>query len=184
MGVSLIQSNASGFGVHLTVPEVGVFLHNRGLGFSLEAGHPAEYGPGRRPPHTLCPVLVQTGTGDLTAVIGTMGGDGQPQVMLQLLARLLQQGQDVGQVIAGPRWTLENAKHTGFNTWDTPNDLTVTLEDDAPPGWASGLTERGHRLEVRRNWNWGHAHVIKVTDEGTLSGAADPRCLTGSATGY
>ena len=27
-------------------------LHDRGLGFSLQAGHPAEYRPGKRPPHT------------------------------------------------------------------------------------------------------------------------------------
>ena len=184
MGVSLIQSNASGFGAHIAVPEVGVFLHNRGLGFSLQPGHPAEYGPGRRPPHTLCPALVQTPEGHLAAVIGTMGGDGQPQVMLQLLARLLQQGQDAGQVIAGPRWTLESPNRTGFNTWDAPDDLTVTLEADAPPSWAAGLGERGHRVDVRRNGNWGHAHLIQVTAEGTLSGAADPRALTGSAAGY
>ena len=184
MGVSLIQSNASGFGVHLTVPEVGVFLHNRGLGFSLEAGHPAEYGPGRRPPHTLCPALVQTTDGDLAAVIGTMGGDAQPQVMLQLLARLLQQRQDAGQVIGGPRWTLESPNRTGFNTWDAPDALTVTLEADAPPAWVDGLRQRGHQVDVSQHGNWGHAHLIQVTAEGTLSGAADPRALTSSATGY
>ena len=51
-GVSLIQSNAAGFGANLVVPGTGVFLHNRGNGFSLEAGHPAEYRPHRRPPQT------------------------------------------------------------------------------------------------------------------------------------
>jgi len=45
MGVSLIQSNAEGFGSHVAVPGTGVLLHNRGIGFSLESGHPAEYGP-------------------------------------------------------------------------------------------------------------------------------------------
>ena len=35
----------------------GINLHNRGLGLlASSAGHPAEYGPGRRPPHTLCPL--------------------------------------------------------------------------------------------------------------------------------
>jgi gamma-glutamyltranspeptidase/glutathione hydrolase len=40
MGVSLIQSNASGWGAHLVVPGVRVFLQNRGIGFSLEPGTP------------------------------------------------------------------------------------------------------------------------------------------------
>src|SRR6185437_10257390 len=89
MGVSLIQSNAAGFGSGLAEPKTGIFLHNRGLGFSVEPDHPAAYGPRRRPPHTLSPALVTTDDGSLDMVIGTMGGDAQPQVVLQLLARLL-----------------------------------------------------------------------------------------------
>ena len=58
LGVSLTQSNALDFGSHLVEPATGVFLHNRGVGFSLVPGHPAEVGPGRRPPHTLSPMLV------------------------------------------------------------------------------------------------------------------------------
>src|SRR5664280_157601 len=47
--VSLSQSNAAGFGAHLTVPETGVFLQNRGVGFSLRPGTGNELAPGRRP---------------------------------------------------------------------------------------------------------------------------------------
>src|SRR5262249_56256135 len=57
-GVSLIMSNAADFGCRLVLPADGIFLHNRGMGFSLEPGHPAGYGPRRRPPHTLSPLLV------------------------------------------------------------------------------------------------------------------------------
>ncbi len=42
MAVSLIQSNASGFGSWLAEPNTGIGLHNRGIGFTLTAGHPAE----------------------------------------------------------------------------------------------------------------------------------------------
>src|SRR5262249_58882033 len=76
MGVSLIQSNASGFGSGLFEPNTGINLHNRGIGFSVAEGHPAEYGPGRRPPHTLCPALVTHPDRRLAAVLGTQGGDG------------------------------------------------------------------------------------------------------------
>ena len=52
MAVSLIQSNASGFGSHLVEPNTGINLHNRGIGFNLRQGHQAEYAPGagRRTP--------------------------------------------------------------------------------------------------------------------------------------
>ena len=108
MGVSLIQSNASGFGSLLFEPSTGINLHNRGIGFSLEPGHPARYGPGRRPPHTLSPALVTRPDGSLRAVLGSMGGDAQPQIVLQLLARLLQAGQTPAQAVQSPRFVLAN----------------------------------------------------------------------------
>ena len=64
------------------------------MGFSLQEGHPAELAPGRRPPHTLSPLAVTRDDGALDAVIGTMGGDAQPQILLQLLARTLIAGED------------------------------------------------------------------------------------------
>src|ERR671910_37068 len=80
-GVTLILSNASAWGGRVVEPATGVFLHNRGIGFSLAPGHPAELSPGRPPPHTLAPALVTRPDGSLRAVLGTMGGDSQPQVL-------------------------------------------------------------------------------------------------------
>ncbi len=179
MGVSLIQSNARGWGVHLAVPEVGIFLHNRGLGFSLEDGHPAEYLAGRRPPHTLAPALVQRRDGHLRAVLGTMGGDTQPQVVLQLLARLLVAGQSPAACIGAPRWRLGDG---GFDSWTDATSGHVGVEDNAPSAWIDGLRERGHDVRVEPAWNsgHGHAHMIERTDDGTLQGAHDPRALTGA----
>ena len=135
MGVSLIQSNAAGWGCRLVVPGTGIFLHNRGIGFSLSPGHPAELGPGRRPPHTLAPAMVTDPDG-LVAVLGTMGGDIQPQVVLQLLARLLRNGETPGQAIGAPRWTLGDG---GFSTWSGDGPQVTTLESTAPASWETGL---------------------------------------------
>jgi gamma-glutamyltranspeptidase/glutathione hydrolase len=180
MGVSLIQSNAAGWGCHLVVPGTGVFLHNRGIGFSLEAGHPAELTPGRRPPHTLAPALV-TRDGELHAVLGTMGGDTQPQVVLQLLARLLHAGQSPGTAIRSPRWALGGG---GFDLWEQ-TDPTTSIEWDAPASWEDGLASRGHRVErAATSANFGHAHVIIRSPDGMLAGAADPRALSGAAAGW
>jgi gamma-glutamyltranspeptidase len=150
MGVSLIQSNASGFGSLVFEPSTGIGLHNRGIGFSLVADHPAEYGPRRRPPHTLAPLIVTRPDGALRGVIGTMGGDAQPQILLQLLARWLHHGKTPGQVIQAGRFTLSGSARSGFDTWTDPDGVRVELEASGPPLWPEGLTERGHEVNRSR----------------------------------
>ena len=185
MGASLLQSNASGFGAHLVVPGSGIFLHNRGIGFSLEPGHPGEYRPGRRPAHTLSPTAVTGAGGSLRAVLGSMGGDAQPQILLQVLARWLVSGQEPGDVVAAGRWVLSGGE-TGFDTWYRGGDhLTVVVEGQAPDGWAPGLARRGHRVEVADGYahRFGHAHLITVSGD-HLAGATDPRPRFGAAAGF
>lgn len=180
--VSLMQSNAAGFGAHLTVPSVGVFLHNRGAGFSLTPGHPAEFGPKRRPPSTLSPAMITRADGSLRAAVGTMGGDGQPQVVLQLAARLVQARQDPGRALTASRFTLTVPNPSGFNTWHHPEELIVAVESGS--SWIPGLQGRGHIVD-ERPWGdglFGHAHLIDVAGP-TLAGVADPRSLNGAAVG-
>ncbi len=182
MGVSLIQSNAAGFGSHLAVPEVGVFLHNRGLGFSLAEGHPAELRPGKRPPSTLAPALATRPDGTLRAVFGCMGGDAQPQVVLQMAARLLQAEQDPGRAVTGHRFAFTIPAAVGFDTWSTGAPLTVAIEEGS--GWADQLRSKGHRIQ-ERPWGlglFGHAQMIDVFRD-HVAGVADPRALVGAAIG-
>lgn len=184
MGVSLIQSNYAGFGSMLVVEGLGIFLQNRGAGFSLEPGHPAEYGPRRRPPHTLAPALVTFPDGSLDCLIGTMGGDSQPQVLLQLLARRYRAHQDPAASLAAGRWVLAGDA-IGFDVWDRGGEVGVAIEAHAPSAWLDGLTRRGHRVIPSASWSgeFGHAHLIAV-EGGTLAGAADPRSLAGAAAGW
>lgn len=187
MGVSLIQSNAAGIGSGLWVPGLGIALQNRGLGFSLEPGHPAEYGPGRRPPHTLCPALVTRTDGSLDAVLGTMGGDSQPQILLQLLARLAH-GESVADAVNAGRWALHTVAPGGdaFDTWRERGRVVVRVEGHAPEAWDGGLRLRGHSVERTATFDhaFGHAQVIHLADDGMLAAATDPRPRTGAATGY
>ncbi len=184
MGVSLIQSNASGFGSWLVEPATGINLHNRAMGFSLQAGHPAELTPGRRPPHTLCPMLVTRADGSLAAVLGTMGGDAQPQVLLQIAVRLWRHRQTPAQAIAAGRWALRGPA-TGFDTWTAPAGPVVQVEGHASSQWLTGLRARGHRVEAAPPFDsgFGHAHLIEVRDDGMRVGAADPRARIGSCAG-
>ena len=183
MTVSLIQSNAMGFGSRLVCGSTGIFLHNRGLGFSLDPAHPACYAPGRRPPHTLSPALVSSLDGRNRAVLGTMGGDAQPQVVLQMLARLLHGGQSPAEILGAGRWILLGPD--AFATWTPGWQPPVALEPHVPAAWASGLAARGHAV-VGLDQNpklSGHAHLIDVRPDGALSGAAEPRTPEAAAVG-
>ena len=184
MGVSLINSNASGFGAHLVAGATGIFLHDRGIGFSLDPGHPALYAPGRRPPHTLAPALVTRPDGALRMVLGTMGGDSQPQILLQLLHRTLRLGQSPGRAVSAGRWVLApDDGADGFSTWLPGRGRKVLIEDPAS-GWASELAALGHAVEeAPPGAGFGHAHLIEVTADGALAAAADPRSLIGAAAG-
>ncbi|WP_203336456.1 gamma-glutamyltransferase family protein [Nocardioides limicola] len=181
--VSLIQSNAAGFGAYLVEPGTGINLHNRGLGFSLIPGHPAELAPGRRPPHTLAPAMVMRAD-RLYGVLGTMGGDAQPQIVAQLLARLLHNGQDVTEAVLAPRWVLRGPTG-GFGTWhgDPP---TVVVEDGAPDEWLGELRRLGHRVArgPALSGEFGHAQAITVDTDDTFAAAADPRAVGSAAAGH
>ena len=180
IAVSLIQSNAAGFGSWLAEPNTGINLHNRGLGFSLDEGHPAEFGPGRRPPHTLSPALATRG-GELVSVFGTMGGDAQPQILLQIAARLFRHGHSPAAAINAPRWALAGPL-TGFDTWTAPDGPNVEIEGHAPDAWTADLAGRGHRTSGLPAFDsgFGHAHAIVLDEQGVLAGAADPRARVSS----
>jgi gamma-glutamyltranspeptidase/glutathione hydrolase len=189
LGVTLTQSNALDFGSHVVEPSTGVFLHNRGIGFSLIEGHPAELAPGRRPPHTLSPMVATTTDGRLTHLIGAMGGDSQPQIMLQLLARMLRAGQDPAAAVSAPRLSLDAPSAGPFRLW-WGDDLTVLVEANAPEAWADGLTERGHQVRHISAFDptaVGCAQVIEVRTDPDGSrlfvGAADPRSPEGATVG-
>jgi gamma-glutamyltranspeptidase/glutathione hydrolase len=180
MGVSYIQSNAAGFGTWLFEPRTGIGLQNRGTGFSLEPGHPAEFGPGKRPPHTLVPALVTRADGSLRLVAGSMGGDSQPQIVAQLIARVLHGGESVGAAVGAPRWRLHPGE-TGFGTWDGEYEIDVELEGGSPEAWAGGLRERGFAVaDAEAGSGFGHAHLIEIDEDGHAEGAADPRAETGT----
>lgn len=185
MTVSITQSNCAGFGAHIFVPGVRVSLQNRGTGFSLVPGHPAEYAPRRRPPHTLCPAMVTRPDGRARLALGTMGADNQPMTELQLLARMLHGGADPAEAVAAPRFALAAPSAESFAVWREPQVVRVWIEGHAPDAWAEGLRARGHDVDVIGAFDsaTGHAHVVEIDDDGMLAGAADPRALGSAAIG-
>ena len=115
-----------------------------------------------------------------------MGGDAQPQIVTQLLARFLGLGQPPARVVQSPRFVLaRHAEGRGFDTWDDPDLIGLDIEADAEGWWRSGLEARGHSVRVvpAANHGMGHAHLIAVGDD-HLAGASDWRAGAGAAAGY
>ena len=103
MVVSSLVSVFDDFGSCVFVPELGITLNNRAGGFTAGANSAAS---GKRPVHTLAPVLLQTPQG--TLALATPGADGQVQTLLQVLMGLHLDDLDLAQAIARPRWRSEN----------------------------------------------------------------------------
>jgi len=171
MMVSLIQSNYAGFGSGVTVPRWGINLQNRGCYFTLDADHPNVVAPRKRTLHTLIPAMSFRG-GKPWLVFGAMGGDGQAQTHLQLLARIVDDGTDVQAAIDAPRWMV------------APVGWTVVAESRFEPGLIEDLRARGHDVRPTTPYDplMGHAHAIQVTGDGYAVGT-DPRA-EGAALGY
>jgi gamma-glutamyltranspeptidase/glutathione hydrolase len=183
LSVSLIQSLGMPWGARIFVDGYDVVLQNRASGCSLAAGHPAHYAPNVRPPHTLSPLLVTDDAGRMRLLLGTMGGDSQPQILVQLLARILAQGASVGEAVEAPRWIISNPAGGAFDTWQNPDNVCVSLETSAPSGWHDALRRRGHLLrDGMAADRFGHAQAIALIDD-IFTGAADPRALSGAALG-
>jgi gamma-glutamyltranspeptidase/glutathione hydrolase len=172
MGVSFIQSNFHGIGSRISAGASGVFLHDRGAGFNLIPGHPNELQPGRRPLHTLSPTL-WTLDGELRLLLGTRGGQYQPQTLLQVAADLMWAGTDAAKTQARARWQLDG--------WQEGAKPQLNLESRMDPEIESGLVSRGHRVSRSADWmeGWGPVSLI-LADSTEARGVADPRVSTAS----
>lgn len=163
--VSWIQSNFAGFGSGLLEPETGILLHNRGALYSLEPGHPNEVAPGKRPYHTLTPMMALRPDGGFAFTLGTPGGDSQTQSLLQIVHNMLLFEMTPQEAIEAPRFRSSGG-------------LNVAIENRVPADVLSALAELGHDLRVVEGWTatFGGAQMI-VFDPGTgaLTAAADPR---------
>lgn len=173
LGVSLIQSNFAGIGSGLAAGDTGIFLHNRGAGFSLVPGHPNELTPGRRPLHTLSPT-VWTRNGELRLLLGTRGGQYQPQLVAQVAAHLLYSDAPRAACQTLPRWLVD-----GWRAGESP---TVRAEARTPPTTVAGLEQRGHAVVPVPDWasGWGPVSLIGVEEEEVFA-AVDPRVSTSAA---
>lgn len=172
MAVSYIQSNYFGIGSRRSAGGTGVFLHNRAAGFNLIPGHPNEFTPGNRPMHTLAPTLWTNGDA-LDLVLGTRGGDQQPQYVAQFAASHYHGGLPVGACQTLPRWFMGQP--------EPGTDSAVTIEPRFAEATVVGLRDRGHAITRGIPWNAGYGPISAIDIAGENAAAADPRVSTSAA---
>jgi gamma-glutamyltranspeptidase/glutathione hydrolase len=137
MMVSFIQSNYMGFGSGVVVPEFGVSLQNRGVGFSLDRKSANIVAPGKRPFHTIIPAFMTKEVNGKTfpqMSFGVMGGDMQPQGHLQTVVRMLSYNQQPQSACDAPRWKVNR-------------DFTLDVESNLNTKTVEGLKGLGHQLK-------------------------------------
>lgn len=164
MMVSFIQSNYKGFGSGVVVPDTGIALHNRGIGFTLEPGHANRVAPRKLPFHTIIPGFATDLDGNPLMAFGVMGGPIQAQAHLQIALRILGYGQNPQAAADAPRWRIDTGRRVG-------------IEPGTDPALIEYLKARGHEVvseELDATFSFGGAQIILRTADGYVAGS-DPR---------
>ena len=107
-------------------------------------------------------------------VAGSMGGDIQPQIHVQLVSALVDGGADIATAVAAPRVVVEP------DGWFAP-PVAVLADGELADGRRGGPA--GPRPRPGRggyDGSLGHEHAIELVDggpaaDGTLAAIADPR---------
>lgn len=167
---SVIQSVYGLFGARVLETGTGIVCHNRGAGFSLDASSPNRLEPGKRPAHTLMPVLVAR-DGRIHLVLGTMGGKAQPQVLAQVLLGALAPEAQLDAVVGAPRWVV------GPRDAHDPEGDAVLAEGRVDDAELSALRRSGLEVCVVGDHDdaVGHAQAVRVGRDGGMEAASDPR---------
>jgi gamma-glutamyltranspeptidase/glutathione hydrolase len=165
--VSLMGSLFHGSGI--VAPGTGIHFHNRGAGFSLDGASPNLMEPGKRPFHTLMPVLALR-DGRPYLALGVTGGHHQPQGCVQILLNFLLHGMTLQEAVAAPRL-------------DFRTENFFALEADFPSELRELLASKGHQIVANDGGPFGGAQAVRIMPNGVLEGASDPR-KDGCALGY
>ncbi len=160
--VSLIQSVAYGFGSGIVAEGTGMLLQNRGAYFKLDPKHVNRLEPKKRTMHTLIPAMAAR-NGRPAIVFGSMGGEGQPQLQIQVLINIVDRGLEPAEAVARPRVRVQASGEV------------ISVEADDPH--VRELNRSGLTIELKPagHHSLGHAQAIVIDGPGAWRAGADPR---------
>ena len=158
--VSFIQSLFGSFGAGFVAGDTGITLQNRGAGFTLQAGHPNQIAPHKRPLHTLVPAMIMK-DGKPWVSFGVMGGDNQAQAHAQMVANFVDFGMHVQEAGDAARM-----RHLGD---------ALALESGIGAGVRRALEAKGHVIVDGRGAMGGYQAICIDQTTGVLLGGSDLR---------
>jgi gamma-glutamyltranspeptidase/glutathione hydrolase len=169
--VVMIQSLFQFLGSGRVVPGTGILLHDRGSSFSLDPKHANVIAPGKRPYHTLSPHMVLNPDGTPFVLMGTPGGDGQTQTLMQAFQNLTAFGMGPQAAVEAPRFRSHE-------------DLRLAVEPGISEAVRAELQRLGHNVVVRPpSEEFGGAQMIVIhpVSKARLTGADMRREATSMA---
>ena len=160
--ISVVQSVFHVFGSGFLDPGTGILLNNRMTGFVTDPGHRNVVAPGKKPSHTLNPVMALKG-GKVKYLLTTPGGPAQTISNVQMLTNMVDRGMELSAAIEAPRWSVD----MGGN---------YLIDDEFSDSISDGLNARGFDVARASGASYfGSSKCLEVLDNGVLCGAADHR---------
>ena len=158
----MVQSVFNVFGSMALDPRTGILFNNRMQGFTQRPGHANTIGPGKRPAHTLCPVMVHR-DGRPRYVLASPGGLSQTLINAQILTNLIDGRMDVSAAVEAPRWCITKSG-------------SFLIEPEFSEATVAGLAKLGHVVKrTGDDYYSGSAKAIEFLPSGNLAGASDHR---------
>ena len=176
--VSINQSLYNAFGSGILEPTTGIIAHNRGSYFSLDRQSPNRLRGGKRPAHTLMPIMVRDNDTPVIAS-ATMGGSAHAQIHAELLMALIDQRRGPFAAIDRPRWLV------GGLRLQQEGASGVVAESRVPDPVVATLEQAGMTVAMLGSWDEevGHAQLVVRGPDGRFHAASDPRADGAAAAG-
>lgn len=159
------------FGSCVVTDGTGILLNNQMADFSVGFNKPNSVEPDKKPLSSMSPTLILK-DGNPFAVLGSPGGDKIISTVAQVISKLIDHNMKIQDAVDSPRISD-----------DTENE--ILYEPRIYKKSINKLEEMGHKVVVLDDWDrqMGSVQAVKFENDGTLSGAADPR-RDGKALGY
>jgi gamma-glutamyltranspeptidase / glutathione hydrolase len=157
------------------IPGTGMTISSRGCQSRLEAGHPSEVKPGKRPRLTPSPALALR-DGLPFMGFGTPGGDVQTQAMMQVFFNIVEFKMSAQQAVEAPRFSSSSFPNSFSPHQYLPGRLN--MEATMPAAVIEAMRARGHDVEVWPAFPAASGAVCAVMQDpatGWLHAGADPR---------
>ena len=161
--VSMTATVEFAFGSHLMAG--GMILNNQLTDFSfvpVRDGKPVAnaVGPGKRPRSSMSPVVLFDEDGEFFAALGSPGGPAIIGYVVKTLISLIDWEMSLQEAVDAPNVVY-------------PRDQAVLEEGALDSQIVAGLEARGHSI-LQRELTSG-VHAVRVEEDGSFEGAADPR---------